>query len=105
MATCHEGSGQPLDMDISVTREAHEAADTDVEDTQDFHPVETDLFEDLEHNNPTRLTAITRELDDLCQQVQAEKGQPSDALNHIERECRDCLYHSICQHALNPLEK
>ena len=48
--------------------------------------MEADHFEDLEHNNPARLTAITRELDDLCQQVQAEEGQPSEALNCIERE-------------------
>ena len=86
MATHHGSSGQYLDRDINVTREAHKATGTDVEDTQDFHPVETDHFEKLEHNNPTRLTAITRELDDLCQQVQNEEEQPSEALNHIEKE-------------------
>ena len=53
------------DRDIDVTREAHEATDT--EDMQDFQHVETDCYEDLEHNNPARLTAITRELDALCQ--------------------------------------
>ena len=67
MATHRGGLGQPLDRDIDVTREAHKAADTDIEDMQDFHPVETDHLGDLEHNNPARLTAITRELDDLCQ--------------------------------------
>ena len=67
MATHHGGLGQPLDRDINVTREAHKATDTDIEDTQDFHPVETDHLGDLEHNNPARLTVITRELDDLCQ--------------------------------------
>ena len=67
MATHHGGLGQPLDRDIDETREAREATDTDVEETQDFHPVETEHFQDLEHNNPTRLTAITRGLDDLCQ--------------------------------------
>ena len=65
MATWHGGLGQPLDRDIGVTRKAHKATDTDIEDTLDFHPVETDHF-DLEHNNPARLTAITRDLDDLC---------------------------------------
>ena len=29
--------------------------------------------------------AITREVDDLCQQVQTEEGQTSEALNCIER--------------------
>ena len=65
MATCHGGLGQPLNRDIYVTREAHEATYT--EDMQDFHPVETDCYEDLENINPVRLTAITRDLDDLCQ--------------------------------------
>ena len=82
MATHHEGLGQPLIRDISVTREAHDTT----EDTQDFHPVNTDHFEGLEHNNPTRVTAITRELDDLHQRVQAEEEQPSEALNCIKRE-------------------
>ena len=86
MATHHGGLGQPLDREVDVTRDAHNATDTDIEDMQDFHNMETVNFEDSEHNNPTRLTAITRELDDLCQQVQAEEGQPSEALNHIERE-------------------
>ena len=67
MATCHRGLGQPLDWDIDVTREGHEATDTDIEDVQDSHPVETDHFGDLEHNIQARLTAVTRELDDLCQ--------------------------------------
>ena len=30
MATCHGGSGQPLDRDIDVTGEAHETTDTDI---------------------------------------------------------------------------
>ena len=51
MATHHGGLGQPLDRDINVPREAHEAADT--EDMQDFHPIETDCFVDLEHNKPS----------------------------------------------------
>ena len=32
MAIHHGGLGQPLDRDIYVTREAHEAADTDIEE-------------------------------------------------------------------------
>ena len=67
MATHHGGLGQPLNRDIDVTREAHEATNTDIEDMQEFHPVDMDHFEDSEHKNPARLTAMTRELDDLCQ--------------------------------------
>ena len=69
MATHHRGLGQPLDKGTDVPTEAHEATDIDIEDTHDFYPVETDHFEDLDHNNPARLTAITRELDDLCQPI------------------------------------
>ena len=56
-----------MDRDIDVIRETHKTTDTDIENTQDFHPVEADHFEDLEHNNPTNLTALTREADDLHQ--------------------------------------
>ena len=54
-----------MDRDIDVTRGTHKTADTDIENAQDFNPVETDHFEDLGHNNPTKLTALTREVDDL----------------------------------------
>ena len=86
MATHHGGSGNPLDRDIAMTRDNRQPGDTNAQVMQDFHCVETDHFEDSEHNNPTRLTAITRELDELCQQVQTEEGQPLEALNCIEWE-------------------
>ena len=54
MATHHGGSEQPLDSDVDVTGE-----DTDTENTQDFHPVDSDHFEDLQHTNPTKLTTLT----------------------------------------------
>ena len=56
MATHHGGSGNPLDRDNDITREACKTTDTDIENTQDFHPVETEHFEDLEHNHPAKLT-------------------------------------------------
>ena len=46
--------------------------------------METDHFEDLQHNNPTKLTALTRDIDDLHQWIQAEVGQPTETLKHIE---------------------
>ena len=81
MVTCHGGSGQPLDRDATMTRK-----DNDVDILQDFHHEDTDDFENVEHENPTNLTAITRELDDLCHQVQAGEGQPTEALHHIEQK-------------------
>ena len=61
IAICHEVSGQHLDRDIN----AHETTDTKIEHAQEFHHMND--FKDSEPNNPARLTAITRELDDLCQ--------------------------------------
>ena len=60
MATHHGGSGQPLDRDANMSRK-----DTDIKIPQDFHHDDTDDFENVEQENPTRLAAITRELDDL----------------------------------------
>ena len=60
MATHHGGSGQPLGGDINV----HEAVDTDIEQTQDFCHVNINDFKESDTNNPTRLTLITRALDD-----------------------------------------
>ena len=82
MATHHGGPGQPTDRDIS----AHETTDTNIEQAQEFHQVNANYFEESEPNYPTRLTLITRELDDLCQCVLAGEGQSAGALHHIECE-------------------
>ena len=70
MATHHGGLGQPLDRVTNMTREEQPVVDTNIEVPQDFNPEDTAHFEDIEHTNPTRLTVITRELDDLCQRIQ-----------------------------------
>ena len=76
--------GQPFDRDVNVTREEQPVVDTHVEVPQDFHPEDMNHFEDIQHDNPTRLTAISRDLDDLCQGIQAKEGQPTESLHHIE---------------------
>ena len=86
MATHHGSSGHPLDRDTDMTREEQPVVDTNVAVQQDFHLEDTPPFEDVEHTNPTRLTAITRELDDLYPRIQAEEGQPTESLDHIEQE-------------------
>ena len=86
MATHHGGSGQPLDRDNDMTLEGQPIVDTDVEVQQDFHPKDIAPYEDVEHTNPTRLTVITKELDELHQRIQAEEGQPNESLHHIEQE-------------------
>ena len=84
IAICHGGSGQTLDRDTDMTREEQIIVDTDVQ--QDFHHEDAAPFEDIESTNPTRLTFINRELDDLHQRIQAEEGQPTEPLLHIEQE-------------------
>ena len=56
MATCHGCAGQPLDRDANPAR-----SDATIDTLQDFHPEDTDDFKNIEHVNPTRLAAITRE--------------------------------------------
>ena len=63
MATHHGGSEQSLDRDIN----AHEATDTEIEQSQEFHHVNTSDCKESEPNNPAGLTTIARELDDLHQ--------------------------------------
>ena len=60
MATCHGGPGQPLDRVTDMSREEQPVMNTDVELQQDFHPEDTDQFENLEHNNPDRLHVINK---------------------------------------------
>ena len=45
MPTHHGTSGQPLDRDIDVNVDAHKTTDFDIENTQDYHPVDTDQFQ------------------------------------------------------------
>ena len=68
-----------MDRDPNMTRK-----DTDVDIPQGFHHEDTDDFENVEHENPTRLAAITRELDDLHQKIQTGEGQPTQSLHSIE---------------------
>ena len=36
-----------------------------------------------------KLTALTREINDLCQWVEAREGQPAESLDHIEWELQN----------------
>ena len=77
MATHHGGAGQPLDRDT-----AQNGLDTDI--TNNYHHEDMDNFENAEQEYHTNLAFLTQDLDDLCYRVQAGKGQPREALNHIE---------------------
>ena len=79
MATHHGGAGQPLDRDTTP-----QGQDTDI--PNDYHHEDMDNFENMEQGTHTNLEILTQDLDDLCHRVQAGKGQPTEALNHIEHE-------------------
>ena len=42
-------------------------------------------------NNQDKLTALTREINDLCQTVEAGEGQPAETLDHMEHELQTSL--------------
>ena len=100
MDTHHGGSRQPLDSDATTTKNA-----TDVEAPQDFHHEDTDAFADVEHENPISLSAITREMDDLCQRIQAEEGQLTDSLHCIEWELQQLSISLYASAPPEPLEE
>ena len=77
--------------------------DIDVDITQDFHHEDTEDFENAEHENPTSLAAITRELNDLHHQVQAGERQPVETLHHIECQLQK-LSIALCPSASAPPE-
>ena len=58
MATCHRGTGQPLDRDITP-----HGQDTDIQN--DYHHEDMDNFENVEKENHTTLKALTQDLDAL----------------------------------------
>ena len=59
----HGGSGQPMDIDINALK----TTNTEFDHAQEFCHINANDFEDSETNNPTRLTAITRGMDNLWQ--------------------------------------
>ena len=55
--------------------------------------------EDPANDNQDRLTALTREINDLHQGVAAGEGQPAETLDHIQHELQNL---SIAIHQLHP---
>ena len=74
MATHHRGAGQPLDIELDLHKENQEIESTQYLDAA--VPEEMGHLEDPKHNHHTKLLALTRKLDDLCQWVQDEEGCP-----------------------------
>ena len=93
MATHHGGAGCSLDRDINLHAEDQEHTDIDNESTYSSdatvalgEPEAQGYPKDPVYNNHNKLTALTREKNDLHHWVEAGKGQPVVTLDHIECE-------------------
>ena len=68
MTTCQEGTGQPLKIDPNP-----QAQDIDI--SNDYQE-DIDDFENIEHQNHTRLKELSNELDHLRHKVKAIEISP-----------------------------
>ena len=91
MATHHGGAGCPLDRGLDILTETTEQTNIDNKSTHSSdawvalggsevvgHP------QDPIYDNQNRLTALTKEIHDLCQGVAAGEGQPAETLDCIQ---------------------
>ena len=100
MATCHRGARHPVDRDINLHIEDMEGINTGPDNNNDStsgsdttiafggseaggHPSE------FIPSNQGTLTALTREILNLHQGVEAREGQPAEGLDHIEWELQN----------------
>ena len=77
MATCHGGTGQPLERDPNPKEQ-----DTDTLD--DHQHEDIDDFENVTNENHTQLNNLTKPLDHLQIKINATKSQPTEAINCLE---------------------
>ena len=78
MVSHHGGARQPSDRDPNLPEQGSDIPSDHLEDM--------DNFENVEEENHTTLNALTRNLDDLQHRVETAKGQPMEAINHLECE-------------------
>ena len=96
MATHHGGTGHPLDRGLDILTEDPEHTNINNDNTHSSDAiVPVGGPEAIEHpeypvyDNQDRLTALTREINDLCQRVAAGEGQPAETLDHIQHELQN----------------
>ena len=97
-ATHHGGAGCLLDTDINLNVEDSETTGID-NDNESTHGSDATVAlggREAEHHpndpiysNQAKLTALTREINDLCQRVGAGEGQPAESLDCIEWELQN----------------
>ena len=107
MATHHRGAGLPLDRSINLHTEDPEPTDMDNESTHSSDatvalggPEAEGHPKDSVYSSHDKLMAFTREINDLCQQVEAGEGQPAASL-----DCIECELQNLHSHLLNTSEK
>ena len=79
MATCYGGTGQPLERNPNPQEQ-------DIDTPNDYQHEDIDDFENVENENHTWLNDLTKALDHLELKVDTTKGQPTEAINHLECE-------------------
>ena len=96
MATCHRGTGHPLDRGLDILTEDPKHTYIDNESTHSLDatvtlggPEAVGHPEDPVYGNQDRLTALMREINDLHQRVAAGEGQPTETLDHIQHELQN----------------
>ena len=98
LATHQGGTGHPIDRDINLHVKDPEATGID-NDNESTSGSDTTVAlgglevegntDELLPNNQAKLTAFTREINQLCQLVEAREGQPAESLDHIARELQN----------------
>ena len=96
MATCHRGAGCPLDRGLDILDPEHADIDNESPHSSDGTvilggPEALGHPEDPVYDNQEKLTALTREINDLHQRVVAREGQPVKTLKCIQHELQNLL--------------
>ena len=98
MANCHRGAGYPIDRDINLHLEDTETTGLEsdnesvsgLDTTTALGGPETEGHPNkLIPSNQAKLRALMREINDLCQWVEAREGQLAESLDHIEWELQN----------------
>ena len=96
MATHHGGARCPLNRGIDLHTEDPESTDIDNESTHSSNttvalggPEAEGHHKDPVYNNHVKLTTLKREINNLCQQIEAGEGQPAETLDCLECELQN----------------
>ena len=97
MASCHRGTGHPIKRgDLHIEDPEATGFDNDndcisgLDATIALGGLEAeDKTNELLPSNQTKLMELMRDINDLCQWIEAGEGQPAESLDHIDRELQN----------------